>query len=66
MGVLEAENSVTEPPASAAEAAVHMPAIPAPTTMMSSSIVSAIWSSGMGSGATSKLHLGRPLLRLTT
>ena len=61
MGVAEAVNRVTEAPCSAAEAAVTKPAMPPPMTMTSSSIVSAIFSAGMGSGAISNAQRGSPL-----
>lgn len=52
----EAENSSTSPPNFWAEQAQHSPDMPAPMTMMSWVMVCTIWSSGMGSGATSKAH----------
>ena len=53
----EALTMMTERPPSAAETAVTMPDMPQPTTMTSADFVSAIWSSAMGSGATSNDHL---------
>ena len=56
MGLLDAENTITSAPFSAAAHAVHKPAMPAPTITISCVIVSAISSSETGSGAISKLH----------
>ncbi|CAK7015099.1 MAG: hypothetical protein MEEGG_01644 [Eggerthella lenta] len=56
MGLLLAENTMTSAPCSAADTAVHNPAMPAPTTTMSCVMVSAMSASATGSGGISKLH----------
>ena len=55
-GVELAANRITSAPSSVAEAAQTRPEMPAPMMMTSASYVAAIWSSGTGSGATSKPH----------
>ena len=56
MGLLLAENTMTSAPCSAADTAVHSPAMPAPTTTMSCVYVSTMSESATGSGGISKLH----------
>ena len=56
MGFELAENTMTSAPCSAAETAVHSPAMPAPTMTMSCVYVSAMSASATGSGGISKLH----------